>query len=120
MFKKVLITTLAVAGLVAAASTTSALADNHGHKKGQGHNNHGQNNGYHHKGKGHHNNYHHNNRHRYNNNYHYNSYKPRRGNNWHQHVAWCYDRYNSYRAQSNTFQPYNGPRRQCRSPFFRG
>lgn len=33
------------------------------------------------------------------------------------HVAWCYDRYRSYRAYDNTFQPYNGPRRQCRSPY---
>ncbi len=33
------------------------------------------------------------------------------------HVEWCYDRYRSYRASDNTFQPYNGPRRQCRSPF---
>jgi hypothetical protein len=33
------------------------------------------------------------------------------------HVDWCYSRYRSYRASDNTFQPYNGPRRQCRSPF---
>lgn len=33
------------------------------------------------------------------------------------HVAWCYDRYISYRAWDNTFQPYHGPRRQCWSPF---
>lgn len=33
------------------------------------------------------------------------------------HVQWCYDRYRSYRAWDNTFQPYNGPRRQCRSPY---
>ena len=33
------------------------------------------------------------------------------------HVAWCYDRYRSYRAWDNTFQPYNGPRRQCWSPY---
>jgi hypothetical protein len=33
------------------------------------------------------------------------------------HVRWCYDRYRSYRASDNTFQPYNGPRRQCRSPY---
>lgn len=32
------------------------------------------------------------------------------------HVEWCYARYRSYRASDNTFQPYNGPRRQCRSP----
>lgn len=33
------------------------------------------------------------------------------------HVAWCYERYRSYRDYDNTFQPYNGPRRQCRSPY---
>lgn len=33
------------------------------------------------------------------------------------HVTWCYERYRSYRAYDNTFQPYNGPRRQCRSPY---
>ncbi|MFC6486905.1 BA14K family protein [Nitratireductor sp. GCM10026969] len=35
------------------------------------------------------------------------------------HVGWCYDRYRSYRASDNTFQPYNGPRRQCVSPYMR-
>ena len=33
------------------------------------------------------------------------------------HVQWCYDHYRSYRASDNTFQPYNGPRRQCHSPY---
>lgn len=33
------------------------------------------------------------------------------------HVRWCADRYRSYRASSNTFQPYNGPRRICYSPY---
>ena len=33
------------------------------------------------------------------------------------HVQWCYDRYRSYRASDNTFQPYGGPRRQCYSPY---
>lgn len=33
------------------------------------------------------------------------------------HVRWCYARYRSYRASDNTFQPYHGPRRQCRSPY---
>jgi len=33
------------------------------------------------------------------------------------HVSWCYDRYRSYRAWDNTFQPYHGPRRQCWSPY---
>lgn len=34
------------------------------------------------------------------------------------HVRWCMDRYRSYRPQDNTYQPYNGPRRQCRSPYW--
>lgn len=33
------------------------------------------------------------------------------------HVSWCYDRYRSYRASDNTYQPYDGPRRQCYSPY---
>ncbi|MDG4875458.1 BA14K family protein [Mesorhizobium sp. WSM4935] len=33
------------------------------------------------------------------------------------HVQWCYDRYRSYRASDNTFQPNSGPRRQCVSPY---
>ncbi|ESZ54239.1 BA14K family protein [Mesorhizobium sp. M0317] len=33
------------------------------------------------------------------------------------HVQWCYDRYRSYRAWDNTFQPYDGPRQQCWSPY---
>ncbi|MEP9388613.1 BA14K family protein [Mesorhizobium sp. KR9-304] len=33
------------------------------------------------------------------------------------HVRWCYDRYRSYRAWDNTYQPYHGPRRQCWSPY---
>jgi hypothetical protein len=33
------------------------------------------------------------------------------------HVQWCYNRYRSYRAWDNTFQPYNGPRQQCYSPY---
>lgn len=40
-------------------------------------------------------------------------YRPR-GN---AHIQWCYNRYRSYRASDNTFQPYNGPRRQCVSPY---
>ena len=40
-------------------------------------------------------------------------YRPR-GN---AHIDWCYARYRSYRASDNTFQPYNGPRRQCVSPY---
>jgi hypothetical protein len=33
------------------------------------------------------------------------------------HVQWCYDRWRSYRAWDNTYQPYYGPRRQCVSPY---
>ena len=33
------------------------------------------------------------------------------------HTSWCYSRYRSYRAYDNTFQPYNGPRQQCYSPY---
>lgn len=33
------------------------------------------------------------------------------------HVRWCYNRYRSYRAYDNTFQPNYGPRRQCYSPY---
>lgn len=33
------------------------------------------------------------------------------------HVRWCYNRYRSYRAFDNTFQPYYGDRQQCYSPY---
>ena len=33
------------------------------------------------------------------------------------HIAWCYDRYRSYRHWDNSFQPYHGPRKQCWSPY---
>lgn len=33
------------------------------------------------------------------------------------HIQWCFDRYRSYRAYDNTFQPYHGPREQCWSPY---
>lgn len=33
------------------------------------------------------------------------------------HVQWCYDHYKSYRASSNTYQPYSGSRRVCNSPY---
>jgi hypothetical protein len=32
-------------------------------------------------------------------------------------VRWCQNRYRSYRRSSDTFQPYNGPRRRCNSPY---
>ncbi|TPW28816.1 BA14K family protein [Martelella alba] len=34
------------------------------------------------------------------------------------HYQWCEDRYKSYRASDNTYQPYNGPRQQCYSPYY--
>lgn len=33
------------------------------------------------------------------------------------HVRWCFNRYRSYRAYDNTFQPNYGPRQQCYSPY---
>lgn len=33
------------------------------------------------------------------------------------HTNWCFGRYRSYDAYSNTFQPYNGPRQTCYSPY---
>jgi hypothetical protein len=33
------------------------------------------------------------------------------------HIQWCQNRFRSYRVSDNTFQPYNGPRRQCLSPY---
>ena len=34
------------------------------------------------------------------------------------HYDWCFDRYRSYDARSNTFQPNYGPRQQCLSPYY--
>ncbi|MBZ9807628.1 MULTISPECIES: BA14K family protein [unclassified Mesorhizobium] len=55
------------------------------------------------------------------NNYNYYDAPPRRyyraGRFSSAHVRWCYNRYRSYRAWDNTFQPYNGPRQQCYSPY---
>lgn len=34
------------------------------------------------------------------------------------HLRWCEDRYRSYRASDNTFQPNEGPRRACVSPYY--
>jgi hypothetical protein len=36
------------------------------------------------------------------------------------HTRWCYERYRSYRAWDDTYQPYYGPRRQCWSPLEAG
>lgn len=35
-----------------------------------------------------------------------------------EHVQWCISRYNSYRADDDTYQPYTGKRRHCVSPYF--
>jgi hypothetical protein len=48
--------------------------------------------------------------------YYYPSY-PSRGLSQ-AHYNWCYRKYRSYRAYDNTFQPYHGPRRACRSPYW--
>lgn len=42
-------------------------------------------------------------------------YRPSRAS---AHVRWCSNRYRSYRAWDNSFQPYHGGRRQCVSPYF--
>lgn len=34
------------------------------------------------------------------------------------HYEWCANRYRSYRGYDNTFQPNNGPRQQCLSPYY--
>jgi len=34
-----------------------------------------------------------------------------------EHVDWCFERYKSYRARDNTYQPNEGPRKTCVSPF---
>ena len=44
-------------------------------------------------------------------------YAVRRSSYGNSHVRYCYDRYRSYRAYDNSFQPYNGPRQQCYSPY---
>lgn len=33
------------------------------------------------------------------------------------HVRWCLRRYRSYDVRTDTFQPYNGPRKYCNSPY---
>lgn len=33
------------------------------------------------------------------------------------HINWCSNRYRSYDRNYNTFQPYNGPRQVCYSPY---
>jgi hypothetical protein len=50
--------------------------------------------------------------------YNQNQRRNYQGNYGNAHVNWCYNRYRSYRAYDNTFQPYRGPRRQCYSPYY--
>lgn len=33
------------------------------------------------------------------------------------HIAWCLDRYRSYDIRSDSYQPFEGPRRRCISPY---
>jgi len=35
----------------------------------------------------------------------------------HSHIDWCHSRWRSYRVSDNSYQPYNGPRRICVSPY---
>ncbi len=44
-------------------------------------------------------------------------YRPRPVYRGDAHEEWCFRRYRSYRAYDNTFQPYRGGRRYCRSPY---
>jgi len=34
------------------------------------------------------------------------------------HLRWCENRYRSFRASDNSFQPNNGPRQACVSPYY--
>lgn len=34
------------------------------------------------------------------------------------HTAWCHGKYKSYREWDNSWQPYEGPRRPCISPYY--
>lgn len=33
------------------------------------------------------------------------------------HIRWCMNRYRTYSARTDTFQPYEGNRRRCNSPY---
>lgn len=33
------------------------------------------------------------------------------------HIVWCSDRYRSYRVEDNSYQPYQGERQDCLSPY---
>lgn len=43
---------------------------------------------------------------------------PRRAGINPKHYQWCANRYRSYDSYSNSFQPYNGPRQRCYSPYY--
>lgn len=42
-------------------------------------------------------------------------YRPRYNGN--SHINWCFNHYRSYRASSDSYQPYSGGRRRCNSPY---
>ena len=43
--------------------------------------------------------------------------RNRRTFTYNAHVRWCVNRYRTYSVRTDTFQPYHGPRKRCRSPF---
>jgi len=53
-------------------------------------------------------------RRRYNDRY----YEPPRRSYGGRHVSWCYNKWRSYRDYDNSYQPWEGPRRLCRSPYY--
>lgn len=100
MFRKTILSafTIAILGTTAAAfGTTAASAGGYGYG-GNDYGNGGYNSGY-------------------NGGY---QQPHRNGNNWQKHVDWCFNRYNSYNAHSNTYRPYSGPRKPCYSPYYKG
>lgn len=99
MFRKSILSAVTIATLAvatAATGTTSAFAGGYGYNGG-GYNNGGYNNG---------------------------GYAGKHGIPsyvWNKHVRWCEGRYNSYRSWDNSWLPhYNGARKQCWSPFYKG
>jgi hypothetical protein len=101
MFRKSILSAVTIATLAvatAATGTTSAFAGGYGYNGG----------GYSYNGGGHKNG----------------GYAGKHGipsHVWNKHVRWCGGRYNSYRAWDNSWLPYyNGHRKQCWSPFYRG
>jgi len=101
MLRKVIFSTIAAAALGATVFASTAYAGGYGYG-----NNHGG--GYVGHGGG------------YGGYQQHHNYNKGRGRNWQQHVDWCSGRYNTYRAQDNSYQPYSGARQQCRSPYHRG